>query len=305
MAAACVLFAVLSCVFAVQAAPSPLSRDATTSITPLSASQISTYTTYAYFASIAYCQSAAVSSWTCGVNCAGNSDFITTAVGGDGDAVERYYVGYNPPSQEVIVAHQGTNFSLLIPTLTDLDFFLTPLVSNLYPNVPLDVLVHNGFLAAQEKAATTILAAVQSTMATYSTKKVTLIGHSLGAAISLLDSIYLPLHLPHSTIFKTVVFGLPRVGNGAFADYVDSVAHLSHVNNKEDPVPILPPRLLGFVHPDGEVHIQDSGVYDNCPGHDNTSPLCSTGDVLTILQGNTTNHAGPYAGVEMGCSLST
>lgn len=71
-------------------------------------------------------------------------------------------------------------------------------------------------------------------------------------------------------------------------------------------MPVLPPRILGFVHPDGEIHIQDSGVWDSCPGHDNTSPLCSTGDLpLNIFSANVneTNHDGPYDGVEMGCGF--
>lgn len=94
-----------------------------------------------------------------------------------------------------------------------------------------------------------------------------MVGHSLGAAIALLDSVYLPLHLPSNTTFKTVTYGLPRVGNQAFADYVDAnVGDVSHVNNEEDPVPILPGMFLGFHHPSGEVHIQDSGAWDACPG---------------------------------------
>ena len=76
-----------------------------------------------------------------------------------------------------------------------------------------------------------------------------------GAAIALLDSVYLPLHIPGVT-FKTVVFGLPRVcaifsyvtliynsslkvGNQAFANYVDAhVKNLNHINNKEDFIPV-------------------------------------------------------------------
>jgi predicted lipase len=55
--------------------------------------------------------------------------------------------------------------------------------------------------------------------------KVVLTGHSLGAAIALLDAVYLPLHLPPNTTFATSVFALPRVGNRAFARYGDVPPH--------------------------------------------------------------------------------
>ena len=56
------------------------------------------------------------------------------------------------------------------------------------------------------------------------------------------------------------------MGNKAFADYVDAHLHVTHINNKVDPVPIVPGRFLGFVHPAGEVHINDDGSWDSCPG---------------------------------------
>ena len=88
-----------------------------------------------------------------------------------------------------------------------------------------------------------------------------------GAAISLLHTVYLPLHI--SVQITYVGFGLPRVGNQSFANYVDahdSIASVTHVNNKEDPIPILPGMFLGYHHPSGEVHIQDSGEWLACPG---------------------------------------
>jgi predicted lipase len=103
-------------------------------------------------------------------------------------------------------------------------------------------------------------------MSKYDTTSVTTVGHSLGAAISLLDAVYLPLWLPSTTKFKTIVYGLPRVGNQAFANYVDAHATLTHINNEKDPVPTLPGMFLGFVHPAGEVHIEASGEWANCPG---------------------------------------
>lgn len=71
----------------------------------------------------------------------------------------------------------------------------------------------------KRRSAAPILKAVQDLQSSTGSKKVLIVGHSLGAAIALLDSVYLPLHLPASTVFTTSVFGLPRVGNPAFANY--------------------------------------------------------------------------------------
>ncbi|KIM56323.1 hypothetical protein SCLCIDRAFT_1220492 [Scleroderma citrinum Foug A] len=138
-------------------------------------------------------------------------------------------------------------------------------------------------------------------MSQYGSTSVTIVGHSLGAAISLLDSIYLPLHLPEDTVFKTITYGLPRVGDKSFADYADANLHLTHINNKEDPIPTLPPTILGYVHPAGEVHIEDSGTWVSCPGQDNPSVDCSTGDATIPLDWSFENHYGPYNGIMIEC----
>ena len=72
---------------------------------------------------------------------------------------------------------------------------------------------------------------------------------------------------------------MPRFGNGAFADYVDTTG--------EVPVPIVPPRFFGFRHPASEIYIdRESGAWDMCPGQDNPSMLCAAGDPPSVLQGN-------------------
>lgn len=63
---------------------------------------------------------------------------------------------------------------------------------------------------APERAANAILSAVLAGVETYGTKSVTAVGHSLGAAISLLDAIFLPLHIPGLTV-AYYGYGLPRV----------------------------------------------------------------------------------------------
>ncbi|KAI5123192.1 hypothetical protein M0805_003959 [Coniferiporia weirii] len=277
-------------------------------ITTLSPSQVSAFKPYSYFASTAYCSPDTTINWTCGANCNANAGFLPTASGGDGSDVQFWYVGFDPALNTIVVAHQGTNTSSIVADLTDADFFKMNLDSSLFPGLSSSIEVHNGFASAQADTAPIILSAVEQTLSAHPGASVTTTGHSLGAALALLDAVYLPLHLPADTSFKSVLYGLPRVGNQAFADYVD--AHitsltggtgLTHINNKEDPVPIVPGRFLGFAHPSGEVHIQDSGAWDACPGQDNESDLCIVGDVPNIFEADSSDHDGPYDGVEMGC----
>ena len=119
----------------------------------------------------------------------------------------------------------------------------------------------------------------------------------LGASIALLDSIYLPLHLPEGISFTTIIYVLPRVGyhvfyfnsdrrsllylkqvgDQAFADYIDVNLRLTHINNREDPFPIHPSMSSGYVHPSGEVHIQDSGGVGEVPGTGQPEPAVYCG----------------------------
>lgn len=283
---------------AVQAFPSISTRQ---SITALTTSQIDQFTTYTYYASAGYCTNTQTLAWDCGTNCDANPGFKPVASGGNGDSVQYWFVGYDPKLDTVIVSHQGTDPSEILPLITDADFFLTNLDSSLFPGISSDIEVHNGFGDAQASTAADVLAAVESAMSTYGTNSVTMVGHSLGAAITLLDSVYLPLWLPAGTTFTTIGYGLPRVGNQAFANYVDAMVHLTHINNEEDPIPICPGMFMGFVHPAGEVHIEDSGEWAACPGQDNPSTQCIVGDVPEIWDGNESDHDGPYNGVEMGC----
>jgi len=288
----------LAAVSAVSAAPGLKARQ---SITAASQSQISGYTPYTWYASAGYCSASETLAWDCGSNCEANPGFKPVASGGDGDDTQYWFVGYDPSLDTVIVSHQGTDPSEILPLITDAEIDTTTLDSSLFPGISSDIKVHEGFADAQAGTAPDVLAAVQQTMSTYGVSRVTIVGHSLGAAISLLDAVYLPLHISDAS-FTFVGYGLPRVGNQAFADYVDaSSVSVTHINNEEDPIPICPGMFLGFVHPSGEVHIEDSGEWANCPGQDNPSTQCIVGDVSEVWDGDESDHDGPYNGITMGC----
>ncbi|KAF7357020.1 Lipase [Mycena venus] len=277
------------------AAPSLSARQAITSLT---SAQISAFKPYSFYAAAGYCSPASTLAWNCGTNCAGaNPAFHPVASGGDGDATQFWFVGVDQTLGTVIVSHQGTDPSEILSLVTDSNFFLESLDPTLFP---WRELFSRSAQRVCKRAGQQILAAVQTALSQFDVKKVTMVGHSLGGAIALIDSVYLPLHITGVT-FQTIVYGLPRVGNQAFANLASVGNTVTHINNKEDIVPILPGMFLGFHHPTGEVHIEDSGAWDSCPGQDNESDLCSTGDVPNILEGNESDHDGPYDGVEMGC----
>ncbi|TBU25220.1 lipase [Dichomitus squalens] len=292
------LFA-LHAVLAVPAAPS-LPRqeaDATDGIAPLAQPQIESFKPYTNFANAAYCAPIVTVDWSCGQHCEANPNFKPTAAGGDGIFVQFWFVGFDPELGEVIVAHQGTQLLTIVPVLEDLDLLPLPLDEQLFPGVGLDVLVHSGFSIAQAETSQFILAAVKNTMQEFNTSKVTTVGHSLGASISLLDAVFLHLHLPDATV-RFVGYGLPRVGDDPFVQLVDRLGfQVNHVANKKDLVPILPPVLLGYRHISGEVHIDEANQWINCPGHDNPSTSCTVGDTNLLLDFNIFDHAGPYDGV--------
>jgi hypothetical protein len=75
------------------------------------------------------------------------------------------------------------------------------------------------------------------------------------------------LNLPKGTNVRGVTFGTPRVGNEAWATFFDSrVIEFTRMNNRHDPVPTVPGRLLGFSHPRTEIHIEMNGHAVLCPG---------------------------------------
>jgi predicted lipase len=166
--------------------------------------------------------------------------------------------------------------------------------NTLFPGLSSSIEVHQGFAREQAKTAKQVLSAVQKGITLYGATEVIVLGVSLGGALALLDSVYLPLHLPSHIKFQTITYGMPRVsipvftyirvrhsngqvGNQAFADYVDAHLHLTRITHRKDPVPTLPARFLGFVQPSGEIHIAEDpvgdshgdGVWVDCPGRYN------------------------------------
>ncbi|TKY86142.1 hypothetical protein EX895_004967 [Sporisorium graminicola] len=223
----------------------------------------------------------------------GDATLLWTA--GDGRSTPVVYVAYSP-SKGVIVSHQGTNTSSFSSILNDADFNKDPVNSRL-SYLGSDVEVHGGFQDTWLRTADSVLAQVQSALADHPGAAILTVGHSLGAAISLFDALYLKKQLP-STSVHSIVFGQPRTGNQAFADAVDAnLAGFVHINNGNDPVPRLPPTFNGYVHSSGEIWINphNTNTAVTCPGQENEN--CS--DSLSAFDYKTSDHTGTYFDVHI------
>jgi len=250
----------------------------------------------AQFARLAYCSSATVTNLTCGGPCDAVQGVTILQTGGDGTDVPLFFVASDPTSQAIVVGHQGTDPNSILSIGNDVEIAQVAPNSQIFPNIPSGVLIHDGFQNTQAQTAATILATVQSALASTGFKTVLVTGHSLGAALAILDGVMFKMTLSSDIQVLSVVFGLPRVGNQAFANMFDSLfPTFSHVTNQNDPVPTIPPQFLSYQHPSGEVHI--TSVDSNgaasliaCPGQENQE--CSDAD--SIFDVSIQDHLGPY-----------
>ncbi|KAF9024622.1 alpha/beta-hydrolase [Hymenopellis radicata] len=260
----------------------------------------SAFSRAAQFSRAVYCATDSVTTLTCGAACdALGGDVTFLLSGGDGGVTPLFFVAHDAPTNSIVVAHQGTDPDNILSVLNDAAFFLQDINTNLISGVNVDdIKVHSGFQNTFERTAAEVMRAVQDGLTSTGSKNLIVTGHSLGAAIATLDALMFKSALDPSIAVTTTLFGSPRVGDQAFANFADQVlgTSLARITNQADPVPLLPPRFLEFVHASGEVHINSVDANGNaldvaqCPGQENRN--CSDKD--NLLQSDVENHTGPY-----------
>ncbi|KAI8993878.1 alpha/beta-hydrolase [Trametes punicea] len=308
-----------------RAAPAPLfginiasGKEATSTPTPVSQDQITTdLLRPALFSRAVYCPTQNVSTWSCGPSCDALPNVKVLASGGDEAAIP---FSSDPDSQTIVVAHQGTDPHKVLSVANDVEFTQVDANATLFPQASKDVQLHSGFQDTQGRTADIVLSTVKSGLSSTGFKHVLVTGHSLGAAVASLDAAMLRMALPDDVTIDSVVFGLPRVGNQAWADLLDSlIPNFIHVTNQKDPVPTVPPHTLNFEHPQGEIHITavnnstGNATMVACPGQENQrfaeSVLtevklqnCSPGlSIADLPDLSIPNHLGPYfSGISFG-----
>lgn len=87
--------------------------------------------------------------------------------------------------------------------------------------------MHDGFQKTFGRTSDSVLSGVQSALTSTGVNKLLVTGHSLGAAIATMDALMLRLNLPSSVQMTTTVFGLPRGGDQAYANFIDATVSSS------------------------------------------------------------------------------
>ncbi|KAJ3786772.1 alpha/beta-hydrolase [Lentinula aff. detonsa] len=253
----------------------------------------------AMFSRVVYCAKQNVTKWDCGGPCeAIGPDVHVVKWGGNDGLVPSYLIAHDGSTNTIVVAHQGTDSHNFLSELNDLDILHVGLDKSIFKQPAKKVEVHDGFQQAFKGSSKIILAEVKNALATFNSKAVLFTGHSKGATIAILDAIMLHEQLDSSIKQSVVVFGLPRMGNEHWANLVDTTigTEFIRVSDRKDPVVDLPPRMMDYYHPSGEIHIVDVDKDGQatkvvaCPGQENKH--CAEGN--SIFKEHVSDHSGPY-----------
>ena len=118
-----------------------------------------------------------------------------------------------------------------------------------YGNKDTKIRVHSGFLKEYKSVRDKIHTRIPG-----ETCKITVTGHSLGAALAVLCAVDLQYNFKNADI-EVYLFGCPRVGNKAFVrSYNKRVFKTLRVTNGNDIVTKLPPKIFGYRHAGINIH---------------------------------------------------
>jgi hypothetical protein len=113
---------------------------------------------------------------------------------------------------------------------------------------------HVGFWASWLEAQSNVLSAIKKAQAQYPSFKIVATGHSLGGALASLATGVLR---SQGTTVDLYTYGAPKIGLEGISQYLTATnrGNTFRVTHKNDPVPKLPPALLGFRHISPEYYV--------------------------------------------------
>jgi len=157
------------------------------------------------------------------------------------------YIAVNHNLNEIITAFRGT----IDNTGWVVDF---KAIRVDFPEYGAGVSIHTGFLQSHMAGREVVREQVASLMQQYPSYTLHVVGHSMGAALASLQGQDLARQFPQQKV-KLTVYGLPRVGNEAYANMVNALSNLDPLRfvNYRDPVPHGPPIAVGYYHHNAEI----------------------------------------------------
>lgn len=216
---------------------------------------------------------------------------------GNDDTNQRMHI-FHSKSMGVTFSWAGMNLSSFNSIASVADFFLEDADKALYSFAESGTKIYSGFQKAYKRVAPLVEKKAQEYMTKCNDTRVSFTGLSFGAALASLASTHMSNALKHGKIHKAVVFGLPRIGNQAWANTVDKALKgtFYYTVNGADPAPRLPPRILGYQQPSGQLYIKpaNSSQWKFYPGQENIHGADKDWDF------NIRDHTGIYFNVPIG-----
>ncbi|WFD26520.1 hypothetical protein MNAN1_001503 [Malassezia nana] len=226
----------------------------------------------------------------------GDGEIVWTT--GDGWINQRATI-INSKSLGLVLSFQGTSPTDAKGWIEDFSFLFSYPDERIRGKIESGSLVETGFQVAYMGLADAVIGGIKETTRKYNKSNITVVGHSLGAAIAEIAAVHIAT-VWDDMLDRAIVFGLPRVGNVHWANSVDKLmkGRFYYVFNGNDITGRVPPRVFGYQHPSGQIWINpaSSSHWKFYPGQENINGQLSQPPSINILL----THIGSYFGTLVG-----
>lgn len=205
------------------------------------------------------------------------------------------YTGIDHNTKQIYVVFRGS--SSFSNWLDDAEVIQVPY--NTFPEC--NCKVHSGFYKSAKNIYSQVQSSIEDMTDMYPSYKITVTGHSYGAAVAQLVAMELVAHKREACVYN---YGQPRVGNPAYAKFVNTkLADIWRFTHHKDMVPHVPPITeLNYYHSCQEIYEDENHNLHVCSSTNGEDPKCA--DQFALYQTNTADHH-VYLNHALDCDTST